>query len=210
MSPVKRWMKWTAGIVGGVIVFALGFGWYIGFLGDNFREVIPGKLYRSAQMDGDELRETIRRHDIKTVINLRGPAEKKEWYQAEVQACRDLGTRHGNVNMSATRLPKPHEIREIIEHIEQGPEPILIHCMAGADRTGLACAIYLILKERKAVREAVDAQLTWHYGHFPVGGTESMGEFFDLFFERGGGKEFRAWALEDYPKIHPEVATPRR
>jgi protein tyrosine phosphatase (PTP) superfamily phosphohydrolase (DUF442 family) len=205
MRPVKRWMKWTAGVAGGVVLAALAFAWYIGFLGNNLREAIPGRLYRSAQMDGDELRETIRRYGIKTVINLRGPADKKTWYQDEVAACRELGVKHGNVNMSATRLPKPNEVRETIEFIEQSPEPILFHCLSGADRSGWAGALFLILKDKRPVREAVDAQLNWHYGHIPVGGTESMGRFFDLYFERGGGKDFRSWALDAYPALHAEL-----
>src|SRR5437764_1136142 len=67
----------------------------------RFREVTPGRFYRSGQMTADGFREMIRRYGIKTVINLQhedpDPDMAKGWLGSrgtpESKLCRDLGVR---------------------------------------------------------------------------------------------------------------------
>ena len=110
----------------------------------NKHVVDPGRVYRSAQLNPDELERFVREHNIRTVINLRG-RPFSDWYPAQAQATQALGISQEDVTTSANRLPSPGELRRLIEIFDQTEHPILIHCQQGADRTGLAAAAYLLL-----------------------------------------------------------------
>ena len=43
---------------------------------DHWDEVKRGVLYRSGQLSGDQLREAVKRYQIRTVINLQWPGEE--------------------------------------------------------------------------------------------------------------------------------------
>jgi protein tyrosine/serine phosphatase len=47
--------------------------------GENFHAVVPGELYRSAQLSGSRLERHIQAEGIRTVINLRGPNPGSAW-----------------------------------------------------------------------------------------------------------------------------------
>ena len=119
-------------------------GIYLGFLraSGNFHEVLPGQLYRSAQPTPGQLARYIQRYGIKTVINLRGPSEQK-WYRDEVATTSRLAIQHLDFRMTASRQLSDGESEELIALMKDAPKPLLIHCKAGADRTGLASVIYL-------------------------------------------------------------------
>ena len=52
----------------------------------NFGTVVPGRVYRSAQLSGEALSARIREHGVRTVLNLRGPNPDETWYRRERQA----------------------------------------------------------------------------------------------------------------------------
>ena len=81
--------------------------WYIGVFGGNFHAVVPGRVYRSAQLTGHNLDEALQISHAKTVINLRGGSPSDAWYQSELASCRQAGAKHIDITMSARRLPDP-------------------------------------------------------------------------------------------------------
>jgi protein tyrosine/serine phosphatase len=141
--------------------------WAIGLqLVGNVHVVEPGELYRSAQLNGASLDGVLKRHGIKTVINLRGENAASPWYRDEMAAVQADGVSHIDVRMSATHEPDPATLAKLIEALRTGPKPILIHCQSGSDRTGLASAIYEVLVAGRPAAEA-SKQLSFFYGHFP-------------------------------------------
>ena len=68
----------------------------------RFREVDPGKLYRSGQMTAAGFRETIERYNIKTVVNLQheqpDPLLPENWLGKgkvhESELCQQLGVKY--------------------------------------------------------------------------------------------------------------------
>lgn len=132
----------------------------------NFHSVSEGRVYRSAQMSGDSLKQTIREYSIKTVVNLRGSNVGEKWYNAELSATRQLGVRHYDFDLSASREVSDADLEKILATIEHAPKPVLIHCKNGADRTGLIGALYLYGLERQPASQA-DKQLTVFCGHIP-------------------------------------------
>lgn len=132
---------------------------------DNFHVVVPGELCRSGQMEPDDLRATLAREGIRTVVNLRGHQDRAGWYDEESAVLAAAGVRLVDFPMSSGVVLPAEKMDALIGHLRRGPAPVLVHCRAGADRTGLAAALYLAATGR--AREAARAQLSWRYGHFP-------------------------------------------
>lgn len=123
-------------------------------------------LYRSAQLDGDDLEALIRNEGIATILNLRGAGPGQRWYVQEIQATAAAGARHLDLAMSANQQPDSRTLKRLIEILRTAPKPLLVHCSGGADRSGLAAAIYELLVANKSPTEAAQ-QLSFRYGHFP-------------------------------------------
>jgi len=169
----------------------------------NKHVVLPGRVYRSGQLNPTELDRFVREHNIKTVVNLRG-RPFSDWYPAQAQATQALGISQEDVTTSANRLPAPGELRRLIEIFDQSEHPILIHCQQGADRTGLAAAAYLLLYTNADYATA-RRQCSPRYGHVPIHTAASMDDFFDR-YERWLAEtrsahtpaSFRHWATAEY------------
>ncbi len=142
------------------------FGAYVGILilSGNFHEVLPGQLYRSAQLSGARLGEEIDRYGIKTVINLRGENVGKGWYDDEVAATAAHGATHVNFGISARKDLTPEKTQQLLTLLKTAEQPILVHCMSGADRTGLASVIFL-QQVAGIDEEEAEWQLSPIYGH---------------------------------------------
>jgi protein tyrosine/serine phosphatase len=55
----------------------------------------------------------------------------------------------------------------LIALMEKADKPLLIHCKDGADRAGLASALYLAIVKRVDPKMA-EAQLSFRYGHISL------------------------------------------
>jgi protein tyrosine/serine phosphatase len=147
----------------------------------NFHQITEGQAYRSAQLDGDELKYHIGKYRIKSILNLRGVASEEKWYIDEKRISSEYDIKHYDVALSAEREPTPDEARILTEIIKFAPRPILIHCKAGADRTGLVAAMWKAIVERESRTEA-EKQLSVWYGHMPFGSVSAMDNFFEKWF----------------------------
>lgn len=187
------------------LVALLGVLWWIGVFGGNVHEVVPGGMVRSAQLTDDTLRRTMDRYRIASVVNLRGEQAESAFYRSETEICRERGVPHRDVALSAYTLPPPSELHKLLSAFEELPKPILIHCRAGADRTGLAATMYAHLYGGVPLNQAQSQQLGIHYGHFPMGAARAMDEFFDLFRKTGGGQTMDVWIDRTYPALYARL-----
>lgn len=144
---------------------------------DNFHIVTNGEAYRSAQMNGDELRRAIDSYRIKSIINLRGKEEGK-WYTEETKVSAENHVKHYDLALSADREPTREEMRSLMEIFRSAPRPVLIHCQAGADRSGLVAALWKVIVNKESKGEA-GKQLSIMFGHLPVGPAAAMDRFFE-------------------------------
>ncbi|MFB9984376.1 tyrosine-protein phosphatase [Mesorhizobium kowhaii] len=163
----------------GVIAFA-GCALAATHLNDNFHPIVERRVYRSAQPTGDEIRAYRDEYHIAAIINLRGEARGRSWYDEEVKTTRELGIRHIDFAMSARRKLTQDQSLALIALMKSAPKPLLIHCQAGSDRSGLAAALYLAALE-KAGEEKSEAQLSIRFGHIaiPLLGTYEMDQSFE-------------------------------
>jgi protein tyrosine/serine phosphatase len=132
----------------------------------NFHAIVPGKVYRSGQMTEGQWAAYLQQYAIKSLLNLRGEHQGADWYQGEVRTAAQLGVTHYDVKLSATREVDRGTLETILTILRQAPKPLLIHCLSGADRSGLIASLYLFAIEGQRA-EAAAQQLSMFYGHFP-------------------------------------------
>jgi hypothetical protein len=188
----------------GVGLLFLGLEVYRVVLGPNLHEVVPGRVFRSAQLNGPHLRAALTRHGIRSVINLRGCCLQDGWYRTEREVCAALGVQHFDVNLSAYTPPPLPEFRKLVETLDRCEYPVLIHCRRGSDRTGLATATAVLLTDEATLPQGT-AQLSLRYGHFFYGKVQYLDEVFEDYAawlaERGTAHRpdtFRTWVHHDY------------
>jgi protein tyrosine/serine phosphatase len=167
---IKRLLLIVVSLTGLIAASAGGFYVYVESDG-NFHAVDPGTLYRSRQLSGTELAQAIGAYGIRSILNLRGPNPGSEWYDDEMAVSADKHVFHYDYRISARRAVTPAQIREILGIIRNAPKPMLIHCMGGADRTGLVSAIYLF--SHGARPDEAERELSLRYGHFPYLGSKT-------------------------------------
>ncbi|MEG6508324.1 dual specificity protein phosphatase family protein [Methyloligella sp. 2.7D] len=137
------------------------------FLTGNFHTVIPGVLYRSAQPSAERIVELHERYGIKTIINLRGAHPDLDWYKAESTVASRKGITLVDFPISAKRVLSPDQVELLLAVLADAEPPVLIHCLDGADRSGLASAFY-IAGVADGSEFFAESQLTPIYGHLPL------------------------------------------
>lgn len=215
--PPKRWWRvlFVTFLATSVLV---GLFWWIGVFGGNVRVVVPGKVYRSAQLTGNnytadtagwvgnDLTDVLRRYHIRTVLNLRGGSMANDYYRQELALCRSRGVVHVDVPMSAHHLPPPKSLLKVLSVFDHDPYPILFHCQGGADRSGLVGALYLNIYQGVPLDQALHRELTWRYGHFTFSAAGRMNDFFALYQRTAHGMGLRQWIETVYPLLYQKVS----
>jgi hypothetical protein len=205
-KPPRRRVRPRLVLYGAVIGLVLATGVEAGrvLFGNNFHTLIPGRVYRCAQLSGPALRQVIRARGIRTVINLRGCGAPFPWYLDECRVTHDLNVVQEDICFSAGRLPPVHEVRRLIAVLDGCAYPVLFHCRRGADRTGLAAAIVLLLQTDAGLAEG-RRQLGLRFGHVALGRPAYLDRFLDLYGDWLQEKavvhsraNFRRWLEREY------------
>lgn len=167
-----RWLKRlvvavvaSVALLGGALVLEIQTG--------NFHPVIAGELYRSAQPSAKDISRYAKEEGIKSIINLRGGNPTDDWYREELAASEAAGITHYDFRMKASRELTDDQAQELVVLMHEAPKPLLIHCKSGADRSGLAAALYLREIAGRGEEEA-RGQLSLRYGHMPYPWAEAQ------------------------------------
>jgi protein tyrosine phosphatase (PTP) superfamily phosphohydrolase (DUF442 family) len=191
-KPVaRRTLKSVAVVIGLATASVGGYGGALIYT-DNFHTVSTGILYRSAQMSQGEFEAAIRRHGIKSILNLRGAHPGEPWYDGEIRASREAGIAHYDYPLSARRVVGEDKIAVLLEILRAAPKPLLIHCKSGADRAGLVAALFRFAIGGASPAQA-DRQLSLVYGHFPylTSRTVAMDESYWAFVRHSADAQIR-------------------
>jgi len=129
----------------------------------NFHQV-NDVLYRSAQPSAEGYAAAAKL-GIKAVLRLRSASDKSEsnqWINAAGLALHD-------VPMTAWNIGDDDVIQamRILRHARRDG-PFLVHCLHGADRTGLVCALYRVLFENWNREDAIAELTGGGFGFHPL------------------------------------------
>jgi protein tyrosine phosphatase (PTP) superfamily phosphohydrolase (DUF442 family) len=158
----------------------------------GFREVRPG-VYRAPQPSDDRLDRMIERQGIRTVVCLRTVTEDSG---ASARAAAYPGLTFWNVPFSATRLPSPATLLELWDVAVRAERPVLLHCRAGVDRTGLAAAL-VVLHDTGDLAAARSQLAFLPHGHVGLDAA-AMSDVLDRYEAWHGRKPFPDWVRDVY------------
>ena len=133
----------------------------------NFHPVIAGEVYRSSQPSAATIAQLHSEYGIRTIINLRGENTGHGWYDREMAQAKELDINHIDFRMSSRHELTQEQAAKLVQLMRDAPKPLLIHCQAGADRTGLASALYLAAIS-KTSENVAENQMSIYYGHIPL------------------------------------------
>ena len=143
----------------------------------NFDVVAEGKLYRSGRPDERWYRYVHDKYGVRHVISLMGadgiPAPPAE-----------LGMKRTVVRWYSGQPPSREELQRIVQ-LMATDGPVLVHCYAGADRTGYAIAAYRILHQGWP-RDAAFTEMN-RYWHSPKDNPKLQEDLRKLAAEGGAG-----------------------
>ena len=168
----------------------------------NFAQVAPG-VFRSNHPDHTRFKDYAAQ-GIKTILNLRGAA-KQSHYLFEAESCAAVGLHLVNIKMSARKAPPVAVLLKLLSAFETAEKPFLMHCKSGADRTGLAAVLYLLIVEGQPL-DVARRQLSFRFLHIRRTSTGILDHFFDEYAARNASSPIAIteWISTEY---NPEALT---
>jgi hypothetical protein len=180
------------------------------FFEGNVGVVDPGRVIRAAQPTSG-LSGLIKDYHLASILDLRGGSFRDSWYSAEVQMADSSGVLFFDLPLSATQRPSRRELLLLIDLFDRCPYPLLIHCKAGADRTGLASAVYLMMRRGEPPQQAEGAFTLFH-SHVPLFGPQHLHEPLDEYTRwletrslPHTPERFREWVKNEYRSPDPHI-----
>lgn len=209
LADQRRQGVWRWVVVVGIVLSAGGGVWYWSeykyeYIPKRFGVVKEGLIYRSGQLSASLVKEVLEEHQIRVIADLTGESPDDPHQAAEAQAARELGIMRmkfplkgdgtGDIQQYANALTA-------IRRAELEGKPVLVHCAAGAQRTGGVVAAYRLLFENRPVEEAIEemGQYDWDPEEdvaLPRYLNEQMPTLVKLLVDRG--------VLEKAPQVMPE------
>jgi hypothetical protein len=155
------------------------------------------------------LSRTLRDHEIRTVLNLRGPNPRERWYRDELRTTIDAGATQVDIPLSSCVWMSRVQFRTLVHVLDTSEYPLIVHCSWGSERTGLTAAISELLRPGGTI-EAAREQLSLRYLYVPLGDGKIMGELIEQYAtwlqSRGLAQDpavFRRWVAEEYSPGKP-------
>jgi protein tyrosine phosphatase (PTP) superfamily phosphohydrolase (DUF442 family) len=159
----------------------------------NMFEIAPG-VWRSNHPTAARF-TALAQQGIQTIITLRGN-RTTPWALLENEACTRLGLRLETLALRSQRAPSRHDLQTLIELFRSVGKPVLFHCKSGADRTGLASVIFLLVIEKQPLAQA-RKMLSWRYAHLSCTKAGVLDMLLDD-FAASAGPDFEDWLEHDY------------
>lgn len=153
-------------------------------------------LYRSNHPNAAAL-AAWKARGVVEVISLR-PA-KRAVHAFEAETCAALGLSLRNAPLTARDAPRIEGLLRLLDMFDTITRPALLHCKSGADRTGLAAAMWAIHVEGRPVAEAKRA-LGFKHLHIRASKTGVLDRFLEAYETRliEGPIPLRTWIETEY------------
>ncbi len=160
---------------------------------------IDDGVWRSSQPSPRQVHD-LAAQGIRTIVNLRGPSS---WgsYALEKMACDEAGIEFVDHRLQSRDPPTVAAIRGLKEIFETAPRPLLMHCKSGADRAGIASALYILLMTDRPPEKAM-RQLSLRFGHVRASKTGVLDFFVQSYLAHHAahGTGFEDWLDRVYDR----------
>jgi protein tyrosine/serine phosphatase len=138
------------------------------FIPKKFGVVEPGQIYRSGKISPFLIKKILTKYDIKGIITLSGDSPSSSPDTAEKKAAKELGVERLIFSLPGDGVGDVNDYARIVAAIcqfQKEGKPVLVHCAAGAHRTGGIIAAYRLIVQGKDA-DSVLAEMV-HYGFNP-------------------------------------------
>ncbi len=140
--------------------------WHFSRIPKRFAAVVEGELYRSGELTPRQLEYVAEEYGIRNVVCLLND-EAPQTIAEEAAAAR-LGIAWHNIPLTGDGASTPEQ-RERLKAILLGePDgPLLVHCAAGVNRTGLGVGLYRIHKQGWSYEQVLQEMLEFDFDNEP-------------------------------------------
>ena len=143
-------------IVAAIIAVAGGlYKIYDVYFNYRFMEISEGKVFKSGVIPPDEIAGYVKKYNIKSIVDLRGPVTKdkvnnpESWTDINAEKAAAANIKGLNYyNIPSEQVPKKDNLDKFYKVIDNPDNyPILIHCYHGIGRAQVYSAVYRIEHE---------------------------------------------------------------
>ena len=117
----------------------------------RFGVVEQGRIYRSGQISAPLIKKILTKYNIRVIIDLTSADPNDHDKQAEKQAAAELNIKVFRFSMSGNGTGDVNDYVTAVAAIANAEKqnlPVLVHCAAGAQRTGGIIAAYQLLVQK--------------------------------------------------------------
>jgi protein tyrosine/serine phosphatase len=136
------------------------------FIPKRWGVVVEGKIYRSGQISQYLVKEVLRAHRIQTVVDLTFDNPEDVNHQAEIAAIAELGIARKLCPLDSDGTGDAHIYAQAVAVVAASArqdKPVLVHCVAGAQRTGGVVALYRLLVEGQSPANVLQEMQKYKY-----------------------------------------------
>jgi tyrosine-protein phosphatase SIW14 len=121
---------------------------------------VSEELYRGAQPTAEGMQE-LKKMGIKTVVNLRA-------FHSDRDEIGDTELDYEHIRMTAWHPEEEDLVRFLKIVTDKNQTPVFVHCMHGADRTGVMSVVYRIVIEGWTKEEAIQEMTEGGFGFHTI------------------------------------------
>lgn len=122
----------------------------------NFGVVDAGKVYRSGELTPAATRRVVEQNRIRTIIDLGAYDKDPAGERAAERTAAALGVERRVFRLEGDGRGNPNAYVEALRIMaDPAKQPVLVHCSAGAQRTGACVILYRTVVEGKTRAEAM-------------------------------------------------------
>ncbi len=147
--------KWLFVAVPAIVIGLAVWVWFgfikYRFVPKRFGVVVPGHIYRSGQISASLIKKILTKYNIRIIVDLTSDDPNNPDKQAEKQAAAKLNIKVLRFTMSGNGTGDINDYANAviaIANAEKQNLPVLVHCTAGAQRTGGVIAAYRLLVQK--------------------------------------------------------------
>lgn len=155
------WARFTRNAILIVGAVALGVWLWVGNLAPNlfpknFGEITPGEVYRSGRLTPEAMRDVVETHGVRTVVDLGAWEFGSPGDRRERQTVRALGASYERLPLFGDGRGDPNQYVRALEIMsDPDAQPVLVHCAAGSERTGVAVGLYRMIEQGWTMEQAM-------------------------------------------------------